>query len=103
MSKPENKVQLSVAGKVALITGGSRGIGAATVKMFCAAGARVVFNYQRAQAAAEAVVVECGPSSCAAVQAELSCARDAEKLVKAAVAKFGRVDCLVANHGIWPP
>jgi 3-oxoacyl-[acyl-carrier protein] reductase len=71
--------------------------------MFCAAGARVVFNYQKALAAAEAVVAECGPSSCAAVQAELSSAPDAEKLVKSALAKFGRIDCLVANHGIWPP
>jgi 3-oxoacyl-[acyl-carrier protein] reductase len=96
-------VQLSVAGKVALITGGSRGIGAATVKMFCAAGAKVVFNYQKAQRAAEAVVAECGSSACAAVQAELSSAAEAEQLVKAAVAKFGRLDCLVANHGIWPP
>jgi 3-oxoacyl-[acyl-carrier protein] reductase len=96
-------VQLSVTGKVALITGGSRGIGAATVKMFCAAGAKVVFNYQKAQSAAEAVVAECGTSCCAAVQAELSSAREAERLVKAAVAKFGRIDCLVANHGIWPP
>lgn len=103
MAGPQNGVQLSVTGKVALITGGSRGIGAAIVRMFCAAGARVVFNYQKAQAAAEAVVAECGPSSCAAVQAELSSAPDAEKLVKSALAKFGRIDCLVANHGIWPP
>jgi 3-oxoacyl-[acyl-carrier protein] reductase len=102
MATSQNGVQLSIPGKVALITGGSRGIGAATVKMFCAAGARVVFNYQKAQAAAEAVVAECGPTSCAAVQAELSSARDAERLVEAAVAKFGRVDYLVANHGIWP-
>jgi 3-oxoacyl-[acyl-carrier protein] reductase len=71
--------------------------------MFCAAGAKVVFNYQKAQSAADAVVAECGTSCCAAVQAELSSAREAERLVKAAVAKFGRIDCLVANHGIWPP
>jgi 3-oxoacyl-[acyl-carrier protein] reductase len=103
MTTSQNGVQLSVAGKVTLITGGSRGIGAATVKLFCAAGAKVVFNYQKAQSAAEAVVAECGPSSCAAVQAELSSARDAETLLKAAIAKFGRIDCLVANHGIWPP
>jgi 3-oxoacyl-[acyl-carrier protein] reductase len=103
MATSQTGVQLSITGKVALITGGSRGIGASTVKMFCAAGAKVVFNYQKARAAAEGVVAECGPSSCAAIQAELSCAQDAEELVKATVAKFGRIDCLVANHGIWPP
>ena len=103
MATSQNGVQLSLVGKVALVTGGSRGIGAATVKMFCAAGARVVFNYQKARSAAEGVVAECGASSCAAVQAELSSAQDAERVVKAAVAKFGHIDCLVANHGIWPP
>jgi 3-oxoacyl-[acyl-carrier protein] reductase len=103
MANPQTGIQLSVAGKVALITGGSRGIGAATVKMFCAAGAKVVFNYQRAREAAERVVAECGAERCVAIAAELSSAEDAEKLVGAAVERFGRVDCLVANHGIWPP
>ena len=100
---PQTGVQLSVAGKVALITGGSRGIGAATVKMFCAAGAKVAFNYQKARDAAERVVAECGEDKCAAFQAELSTAHDAERLVNATVEKFGRLDFLVANHGIWPP
>jgi 3-oxoacyl-[acyl-carrier protein] reductase len=103
MPTSQSGVQLSLAGKVALITGGSRGIGAATVKMFCAAGAKVVFNYQKAREAADRVVSECGANACAAVQAELSSVRDAEKLVDAAVERFGRIDCLVANHGIWPP
>jgi len=102
MSKPENKVQLSVAGKVALITGGSRGIGAATVRIFYAAGAKVVFNYQKAKAAADAVVAECGSEVCA-IQADLASPQDAEKLVKTVVGNFERLDCLIANHGIWPP
>jgi 3-oxoacyl-[acyl-carrier protein] reductase len=96
-------VQLSVAGRVALITGGSRGIGAATVKLFCAAGAKVVFNYQNARDAAERIVAECGADPCTAIQADLSSSKDAEKVVKATVEKFGRLDFLVANHGIWPP
>ena len=103
MPTSSNGVHLSVAGKVALITGGSRGIGAATVKMFCAAGAKVVFNYQKAREAAERLVSECGKDVCAAVQADLSSESDAEKLVNNAVKKFGRLDCMVANHGIWPP
>src|SRR5579884_3017702 len=100
--RSHNGIELSLAGKVALITGGSRGIGAATVKMFCAAGAKVVFNYQKARDTAEQVVSACGAQICVAVQQELSSAAEAKHLVEATVKKFGRLDCLVANHGIWP-
>ena len=102
MASSHNGVSLSVAGKVALITGGSRGIGAAAVKMFCTAGAKVAFNYQKARTAADAVVSECGADVCAAIQSDLSSVGDAEKVVKAAVTRFGRLDALVVNHGIWP-
>ncbi|HEU5231686.1 MAG TPA: SDR family NAD(P)-dependent oxidoreductase [Terriglobales bacterium] len=100
--RSHNGIQLSLAGKVALITGGSRGIGAAAVKMFCAAGAKVLFNYRKAKDAAEQIVSECGAQVCVAVQQELSSAEQAKQLVEFAVKKFGRIDCLVANHGIWP-
>ena len=103
MPNSQNGVSLAVAGKVALITGGSRGIGAAAVRMFCAAGAKVAFNYQKASAEADRVVQKCGGEVCAAIQADLSSVAGAEKLVKATVGKFGRLDCLVVNHGIWPP
>ena len=53
-------LQLSLDGKVALVTGGSRGIGAATVKLLHAAGARVVFSYQKAADRAQSLVNECG-------------------------------------------
>ncbi len=97
-------VSLSIAGKVAVITGGSRGIGAAAVRMFTQAGAQVVFNYQKAKAEAEKLARECGGDSrCIALRAELDSADAARPLVETAVKKFGRVDCLVANHGIWPP
>jgi len=95
-------MNLSLDSKVALITGGSRGIGAATVRMFAAAGAKVVFNYQSAAAPADKLVRECGSDRCRAVPCDLSTAEAGGQLVSAAVAAFGRLDILVANHGIWP-
>jgi 3-oxoacyl-[acyl-carrier protein] reductase len=100
--KIDASMQLSLASKVALITGGSRGIGAATVRMFVAAGAKVVFNYQAAQAQAEALVRELGAANCRAIPSDLSTTEAAGQLVSAAIAVFGRLDILVANHGIWP-
>lgn len=96
-------VALSLEGKVALITGGSRGIGAAAVRMFVQAGARVFFNYEKSKAAAEELVRTCGGDRCAAMQCNLSGTESAHKLVAAAVQQFGQLDILVANHGVWPP
>lgn len=95
-------VTLSIPNRVALVTGGSRGIGAATVRMFVAAGAKVIFNYQKARDAAETLVAELGNDRCHAVQMDLSTAESAEALVKAAVDRFGRLDAAIVNHGIWP-
>ena len=96
-------MNLSLNSKVALITGGSRGIGAAAVRMFVKAGAKVVFNYQSAQAQADELVRECGAANCRAVQSDLSTTAAARQLVAAAISAFGRLDIMVANHGIWPP
>ena len=96
-------VVLSLEGKVALVTGGSRGIGAATVRMFRQAGARVVFSYEKAQGAAEALAAELGGDAvCRAVRQELRTPEDGRALVAAAVEAFGQVDCLIVNHGVWP-
>ena len=96
-------VVLSLEGKVALVTGGSRGIGAATVRMMRQAGARVVFSYERARDRAEALAAELGGSECCqAVQQPLATPEDGRGLIAAAVALFGRLDCLVVNHGVWP-
>ena len=101
---PERGVVLSLENRVAVVTGGSRGIGAAIVRLFTQAGARVLFNYQRAKAEAECLIQECGGSKrCAAVAAELSSSQAAAKLVAAAVEQFGKVDIVVGNHGVWPP
>jgi 3-oxoacyl-[acyl-carrier protein] reductase len=97
-------ISLSLAGKVVLVTGGSRGIGAATVRLFRRAGARVVFSYRNAAAQAVEVVEACGGNEyCRAVQQELASVEDGQALIAAAIAEFGQVDALVVNHGIWPP
>jgi 3-oxoacyl-[acyl-carrier protein] reductase len=95
-------MHLSLSNKVALITGGSRGIGAATVRMFTAAGAKVVFSYQKAKSQAEALAKECGEANCRPVASSLDSPNSARTLVAEAVKQFGRLDILVANHGVWP-
>jgi 3-oxoacyl-[acyl-carrier protein] reductase len=94
---------ISLAGKVAVVTGGSRGIGAATVKMFAEAGAQVVFNYLRSRAAAERLTREASASGLEVVpvRADLRRLADARRLIHAATRRFGRLDILVANAGIW--
>jgi len=97
-------VSLSLEGRVALITGGSRGIGAAAVRLFRKAGAKVAFSYRAAEAQALALQDECGgPEWCVAIRQELATAADGDALVKTAVKHFGGLHILVANHGIWPP
>jgi len=96
-------IVISLAGKSALITGGSRGIGAASVKYFAQAGADVVFNYHRSQAAAAQLEQEARKhgtrvESC---KADLSRDKDGKKLVEFAKERLGRLDILVANAGIW--
>jgi 3-oxoacyl-[acyl-carrier protein] reductase len=98
-----NGVTLALPGQVALISGGARGIGAAAVRLFVAAGARVAFGYERAADAAARLVAEHGADRCAAFQADLAAPEAAATLVAATVRRFGRLDCLVANHGVWPP
>lgn len=88
--------------RVALITGGSRGIGAETVRLFVQAGARVGFNFYRSRDQALALAAECGGRpGCLAIERKLDCAADGHSLVEATVRVFGRLDILVANHGIW--
>ena len=102
--KDVDGVVLSLAGKVALVTGGSRGIGAATVRLMRRAGARVVFSYRSAERQATELVAECGGEAmCRAVRQDLATVEDGQALVAVAVGVFGQLDCLVVNHGIWPP
>lgn len=96
-------MDINLSHQVALITGGSRGIGAATVKLFTQAGASVVFSYRQAAREAQEVVRGCERNGghAVAVRADVAKMADAKKLVNAAVKRFGRLDILVANAGIW--
>jgi 3-oxoacyl-[acyl-carrier protein] reductase len=94
---------ITLAGKAAVVTGGSRGIGAATVKLMAQAGADVVFNYYRSKEAAQQVEQEARKHGVRveALKADLSKVRECERLVKFAMVRLGRVDILVANAVIW--
>jgi NAD(P)-dependent dehydrogenase (short-subunit alcohol dehydrogenase family) len=94
---------ISLAGKAALITGGSRGIGAATVKMFAQAGADVVFGYHKDRDAAEQVAQEAAKhgTRIESFKADLGKMAEAKKLVDFAREQLGRIDILVANAGIY--
>jgi 3-oxoacyl-[acyl-carrier protein] reductase len=94
---------ISLTGKAALVTGGSRGIGAATVKLLAQAGADVVFSYRRRKDAARQVEQEAGRhgTRVEAMQVDLRVAANSRKLVDFAIERLGRLDIVVANSGIW--
>jgi 3-oxoacyl-[acyl-carrier protein] reductase len=94
---------ISLAGKAAVITGGSRGIGAAAVKLFAQAGADVVFSYHKNKEAAAQVELEARKhgTRVESVQADLGKMTGAKKLIEFAATRLGRIDVLVANAGIW--
>ncbi|HWQ13528.1 MAG TPA: 3-oxoacyl-[acyl-carrier-protein] reductase [Roseiflexaceae bacterium] len=95
-------MQISLKDRVALVTGGSRGIGRAIARALAGAGAAVVVNYRGNQAAAEETVaaIEAIEGRAFAVQADISAPEEVERLFKAAIERFGKVDILVNNAGI---
>lgn len=94
---------ISLAGKAALITGGSRGIGAATVKLFAQAGADVLFSYNAAKEAARQIEQEAAKhgTRVEAFKADVGKHADNRKLVEHSIKRLGRLDILVPNAGIW--
>ena len=92
---------MSLQGRVALVTGGSRGIGAAVAQALASAGAALAVCARNVEAAAATAAVIAGRGGQAfGVAADVSRGADAERVVAACVERFGRLDILVNNAGI---
>jgi 3-oxoacyl-[acyl-carrier protein] reductase len=93
---------LDLSGKVALVTGGSRGIGAAAARLFARAGASVAITYRTRKADADRVAAELR-ASLHAYQCDLGTAAANDDLVSRVVNDLGGLDHFVSNAGVWPP
>jgi NAD(P)-dependent dehydrogenase (short-subunit alcohol dehydrogenase family) len=96
---------MSYAGKVVLVTGGSKGIGEGCVRVFAAAGAKVVFcaRGEKAGLALEKAVNKKGPGSALFLPCDVSKVDQVEGVVDETVKRFKRLDCLINNAGWHPP
>ena len=94
---------ISLKGKVAVVTGGSRGIGAAVSTLFAKAGASISLTYVSDKRSAErcAASLRDFGQRCLVTKAEVSQLRDVKKVVKNTMKMFGRIDILVNNAGVW--
>jgi 3-oxoacyl-[acyl-carrier protein] reductase len=93
---------MSLKGKVAIVTGGSKGIGRAVSLKLASQSASVVINYGRDSVAAEELVSKIGTTNALAVQADAGSVAGVESLVKQAVDRFGKIDILMPNAGVMP-
>lgn len=103
MSREALIESLNLAGRAAIVTGGSRGIGRAVVERLADAGVNILINYLRDETAAREAVklAEKRGVAAFALQADLASPGDATRLAEAARERFGRIDILVCNAGIW--
>ena len=94
---------LQLRNRVAIVTGGSRGIGRAVVDRLAEMGVHIVVNYMRDSGAADAAVASARSKGveALAVQADVSRPGDAERLIDETIKRFRRIDFLVCNAGIW--
>jgi len=92
-----------LTGKVAVVTGASKGIGAGIAKAYAAEGASVVVNYASSKAGADAVVaaITAAGGTAVAVGGDVSKAAEAQGIIDAAITNFGRLDILVNNSGVY--
>lgn len=96
-------LELDLGGRVAIVSGGSRGIGRATALRLAQAGAHVAVNFLRDAEAAAAVArgVEEAGVRALTFRADVTRPEEADELVRAVIAAFGRLDVLVCNAGVW--
>jgi 3-oxoacyl-[acyl-carrier protein] reductase len=94
---------IDLIGKVVIITGGSRGIGAATAELFAKVGADVIITFTKNTIAADQIVdrIQRYGRRCLAIKADVSKEINAIKVVEQTLKRFGKIDILVNNAGIW--
>jgi 3-oxoacyl-[acyl-carrier protein] reductase len=98
-----NPTNLALTDRVALVTGGSRGIGRAVVALLASCGAHVAVNYVRDESAATATVemARAHGIKALAIRANVARVDEAERLIQQTIEHFGKIDFLICNAGIW--